>query len=244
MYKPTPPAILQWRDQQPYSARFDDVYFSRDNGLLETEYVFLQGNQLADRWQQLSTPQFTIIETGFGTGLNFLCAAQLWLEKAPVDSTLHFFSVEKYPLSMPEITTALDLWPSLAQSKQVFLDQYPALLSNGTISLFNNRIRLTLLCGDAREQLATLVCQADAWLLDGFAPAKNPEMWQPALFSQMARLSHAETTLATFTSAGEVRRNLLAAGFKVQKRAGFGKKREMLVGHYANSPKQPDESSK
>lgn len=232
MHNSNPPAILQWRNQQPYSARFDDVYFSRDNGLLETEYVFLQGNQLADRWQQLSTPQFTIIETGFGTGLNFLCACQLWLETAPTDSALHFISVEKYPLSLPEITAALDLWPSLAQSKQVLLDQYLALLSNGTISVFNNRIHLTLLCGDASAQLATLVCLADAWFLDGFAPAKNPEMWQPALFSHMARLSHAETTFATFTSAGAVRRNLMAAGFSVQKRAGFGKKREMLVGQY------------
>lgn len=239
MHNSNPPAILQWRDQQPYSARFDDVYFSSDNGLLETEYVFLQGNQLADRWQQLSTPQFTIIETGFGTGLNFLCASQLWLETAPADSSLHFISVEKYPLSLPEITAALELWPSLAQSKQFLLDQYPAMLSNGTISVFDNRIQLTLLCGDASAELATLVCQADAWFLDGFAPAKNPEMWRPALFSHMARLSHAETTFATFTSAGEVRRNLMAAGFKVQKRAGFGKKREMLVGHYADSQRQP-----
>jgi tRNA U34 5-methylaminomethyl-2-thiouridine-forming methyltransferase MnmC len=230
MHNSNPSASLEWRNQQPYSTRFDDVYFSSDNGLQETEYVFLQGNQLAERWQQLETNQFIIIETGFGTGLNFLCSCQLWLKTAPPGSTLHFISVEKYPLSLQEITAALGLWPSLMECKQAFLSKYSALLDGNTISIFSNRIHLTLLCGDASAQLATLDCQADAWFLDGFAPAKNPDMWQPRLFSHMARLSHTGTTFATFTSASEVRRNLMAASFKVQKRVGFGKKREMLTG--------------
>ena len=227
-------AILEWRNQQPYSTQFEDVYFSSDNGLQETEYVFLQGNRLADRWQHLPTQHFTLIETGFGTGLNFLCSCQLWLETAPSDATLHFISVEKYPLALPDIKAALDLWPGLTPYKQAFLAHYPAILSGESISIFNGRIRLTLLIGDAVAQLTTLKVQADAWLLDGFAPAKNPEMWQPALFSNMARLSHAGTTFATFTSAGDVRRSLIAVGFKVQKRPGFGRKREMLIGEYSN----------
>jgi tRNA 5-methylaminomethyl-2-thiouridine biosynthesis bifunctional protein len=234
MQNTTPSHALEWRDQQPYSTQFEDVYFSSDNGLLETEYVFLQGNRLAERWQQLTSPAFTLIETGFGTGLNFLSCCQLWLQTAPPDATLHFISVEKYPLSLQDIKAALDLWPCLTPYTQDFLAHYPAILNGENIPLFNGRIHLTLLIGDAVTQLATLNAQADAWLLDGFAPSKNPDMWQPALFSQMARLSHAGTTIATFTSAGQVRRNLMAAGFNVQKRPGFGKKREMLIGHYAN----------
>jgi tRNA U34 5-methylaminomethyl-2-thiouridine-forming methyltransferase MnmC len=237
---------LQWRNKQPYSSQFEDVYFSSDNGLQETEYVFLQGNCLAERWQQLPTQYFTIIETGFGTGLNFLCCCQLWLETVPSDAILHFISVEKYPLALQDIKAALDLWPDLTPYKLAFLAHYPAVLNGESISIFSDRIRLTLLIGDAVAQLATLNDQTDAWLLDGFAPAKNPEMWQPELFSHMARLSHAGSTFATFTSAGDVRRNLIAAGFKVQKRPGFGKKREMLIGQYSNEidvssdVKQPD----
>ena len=188
---------------------------------------------LAERWQALKQPEFTIIETGFGTGLNFLSCAKLWLETSALDYTLHFISVEKYPLSMAEIFDALDLWPSLTVYKQALLEQYPEVLNGKSVLLFDDRIRFTLLTGDATEQLNRLspsITKADAWFLDGFAPSKNPEMWQPSLFQQMTRLSYSETTFATFTSAGEVRRNLIAAGFTVQKRPGFGKKREMLVG--------------
>ncbi|PPC94320.1 MAG: hypothetical protein CTY33_04665 [Methylotenera sp.] len=234
MQNSNPSSALEWRDHQPYSSQFEDVYFSSDNGLQETQYVFLQGNRLAERWQALQTQHFTVIETGFGTGLNFLCCCQLWLETAPSDATLHFISVEKYPLTLQDLKTALDLWPDLTSYKQVFLAHYPAMLNGESISISDGRIRLTLLIGDAVTQLAMLNSPADAWLLDGFAPAKNPDMWQPALFSNMARLSHAGTTFATFTSAGDVRRNLIAAGFKVQKRPGFGRKREMLVGHYSD----------
>lgn len=226
-------AKIEWRDNQPYSATFGDVYFSSDDGLLETEYVFLQGNQLASRWQQLTTNQFTIIETGFGTGLNFLCAARLWLASAPLEATLHFISVEKYPLNFEDISSALQSWAALEAVKAPFLAQYSSLLGEkNVIALFNHRVHLTLLLGDATEQLQCIQNKADAWFLDGFAPAKNPDMWQPAVFEQMARLSNDSTTFATFTSAGAVRRGLHAAGFEVNKRTGFGKKREMLTGHY------------
>lgn len=226
-------AKIEWRDNQPYSTTFGDVYFSSDNGLLETKYVFLQGNLLASRWQQLATNKFTIIETGFGTGLNFLCAVKLWLDATPQDATLHFISVEKYPLRLEDISVALQSWTDLNSVKEPFLAQYSSLLSDKkTISLFDHRVQLTLLIGDATEQLQHIKNKADAWFLDGFAPAKNPDMWQPALFEQMARLSDDSTTFATFTSAGIVRRGLIAAGFKVSKQAGFGKKREMLTGHY------------
>ena len=225
-------AKIEWRNGQPYSASFDDVYFSTDNGLLETEYVFIQGNDLSRKWQQLDVPSFHIIETGFGTGLNFLCAANHWLTHAPPSATMHYTSVEKYPLSLPDMQQALQTWPQLKPIADELLGQYAALLSTGTIRLCNKRIQLQLLCGDASACLAECDSKADAWFLDGFAPAKNPDMWQAALFEQMARLSHSQTSFATFTSAGAVRRGLTAAGFVVSKRAGFGKKREMIFGHF------------
>jgi tRNA 5-methylaminomethyl-2-thiouridine biosynthesis bifunctional protein len=226
-------ATIEWRNNQPYASTFQDVYFSSDDGLAETDYVFLQGNQLLQRWQSLSSDTFTIIETGFGTGLNFLCAAQLWLENAPSHASLQFYSVEKYPIDLANMQLALQYWPKLNGLISPFLEQYAKLL-NGTeiVTLFNNRVTLHLLIGEATEQLATIQQPADAWFLDGFAPSKNPDMWQASLFAQMAKLSNQSTTFATFTSAGDVRRGLTAAGFTVYKRTGFGKKREMLHGKF------------
>lgn len=225
--------FFEWRDGQPYSSQFQDVYFSTENGLAETEYVFLQGNDLAQRFSKLENDRFTIIETGFGTGLNFLCTARLWLNDAPGNSTLHFITTEKYPLSADDIAASHKLWPKLKPMSLPLLTQYPSLLSSKTVSLYDDRVQLTLLLGDTNQTLATLHTTADAWFLDGFAPAKNPEMWQQSLFQKMATLSKNNTTFATFTSASDVRRGLQAAGFEVSKRPGFGKKREMLVGRYS-----------
>jgi len=222
------------KDGQPYSALYQDVYFSRDSGLEETRHVFLAQNRLRERWQSLQHPHFTIVETGFGTGLNFLCAWQLWNEAAPAHATLHFVSVEKYPLQHEELTTALNLWPELAPFTSQLLEQYRLLAPGWHKLVFENgRVTLTLLVGDARDMLPQLRAHADAWFLDGFAPAKNPEMWQQDLFEAMAKLSHSETTFATFTSAGDVRRGLQTADFEVHKVPGFGSKREMLAGRYS-----------
>jgi tRNA 5-methylaminomethyl-2-thiouridine biosynthesis bifunctional protein len=226
-----------WKDGQPYSMLYQDVYFSRESGLEETRHVFLTHNGLRERWQALQQRYFTICETGFGTGLNFLCAWQLWNETAPANAVLHFVSTEKYPLSHDDLRQALALWPQLAELSQQLLAQY-RLLSPGWHKLvFDGRVTLTLLIGDARETLPQLQAQVDAWFLDGFAPAWNPEMWQQYLFDNMARLSHGGTTFATFTSAGDVRRGLQAAGFKVHKVQGFGSKREMLAGQFAANRK-------
>ena len=231
---------LEWRNGQPYSIRFEDVYFSTsaDNpqqGLLETEYVFLKHNQLAERWQPLSEPTFTIAETGFGTGLNFLSACRLWLAIAPKSARLHFISTEKYPLTLAQMQQAHANWQDLSAISQAFLSQYTS-LPDGVhrFTLFAGRIQLTLHIGDIQTTLPNLKTQVDAWFLDGFAPAKNPDMWQPALFAHMARLSRHQTTFATFTSAGAVRRGLLAHGFVVHKASGYGKKREMLHGYFVS----------
>jgi tRNA U34 5-methylaminomethyl-2-thiouridine-forming methyltransferase MnmC len=233
MHSPSNIANIEWRDGQPYASEFQDVYFSTDNGLLETDYVFLQGNDLAKRWLDADMQIFNIAETGFGTGLNFLCTVHLWLNTSSRQATLNFISAEKYPLSLQDIITTLSFWPQLKVISDPLLSQYE-LLINGkeSISLYDNRVRLRLLIGDATEQFSKVDEKTDAWFLDGFAPAKNPAMWQAELFQQMARLSKTSTTFATFTSAGDVRRGLTQAGFSVTKRIGFGKKREMLTGSF------------
>lgn len=237
----TPSAALEWQDGQPVSQLYQDVYFSRDSGLDETRHVFLDHNHLQQRWQALATDSsFTIAETGFGTGLNFLCAWQLWKECAPATARLHFVSTEKYPLSLDDLAQALALWPQLAELSAQLLHQYQWLTPGWHKLIFDQgRVSLTLIIGDARDTLPRLRASVDAWFLDGFAPAKNPEMWQQDLFDSMAALSHAETTFATFTSAGNVRRGLQAAGFEVKKVSGHGRKREMLAGQFRGRSKPP-----
>ena len=229
-----------WQDGQPYSAEYGDIYFSSDSGLEETRHVFLQHNRLQPRWQALAAPHFTIAETGFGTGLNFLCAWELWRKSAPKDACLHFISVERYPLTTAELQQALALWPQLAELSAALLQQYRMLTPGWhRLEFDQGRVCLTLIIGDAQECLPQIKAGVDAWFLDGFAPAKNPEMWQPALFVEMARLSKPGATFATFTSAGIVKRGLQQAGFEVQKTAGFGRKREMLCGEFHAASTQP-----
>ncbi|WP_285258903.1 bifunctional tRNA (5-methylaminomethyl-2-thiouridine)(34)-methyltransferase MnmD/FAD-dependent 5-carboxymethylaminomethyl-2-thiouridine(34) oxidoreductase MnmC [Halopseudomonas bauzanensis] len=234
-------ADLSWSaDGQPFSTQFGDVYFSRESGLEETRHVFLQHNNLPQRWAAL-TPgsRFCIGETGFGTGLNFLCAWQLWDLLAPADARLHFVSTEKYPLSSDDLRRALALWPELQPWAEQLLAHYSDLAPGWQqFSLADGRVTLTLLVGDLLETLPQLDASVDAWFLDGFAPSKNPDMWQPALYQQMARLSHQHTTVATFTSVGDVRRGLQEVGFAMHKVKGYGRKREMLAGALQQSPEQ------
>lgn len=237
--------ILAWQDGQPHSVTFNDIYFSSDCGLDESKHVFLNQNYLPQRWQTLQSKSFTIVETGFGTGLNFLCTWQLWKQCAPASASLHFISAEKFPLSLRDLSRALNLWPQLAVQREALLAQYQWLTPGfHQLNFEDGRVSLTLLIGDVNETLPQLQATVDAWFLDGFSPAKNPEMWQASLFDEMAKRSHSATTFATFTSAGIVRRGLQAAGFSVQKVAGFGRKREMLCGYFSKvsvSPPYPTE---
>lgn len=237
-------AVLEWRDGLPYSTQFDDVYFSvspdhPQHGLAETRYVFLQHNQLQQRWQQLPTDRpshFVIIETGFGSGLNFLAALQLWQQTAPSQAHLHFVSIEIAPFTLQDLHMAHAHFPELAELSQALCRQY-RLLQPGInqLELPAFSTSLTLHIGDSAHILPQLNLQADAWFLDGFAPAKNPQMWQPYLFECMARCANAGTTFATFTSAGLVKRGLQSVGFEVQKTTGFGHKREMLWGRWSQN---------
>ncbi|WP_271411087.1 bifunctional tRNA (5-methylaminomethyl-2-thiouridine)(34)-methyltransferase MnmD/FAD-dependent 5-carboxymethylaminomethyl-2-thiouridine(34) oxidoreductase MnmC [Pseudomonas sp. Q1-7] len=228
-------ARLEWDEQgRPLSREFDDVYFSPVSGFDETHHVFIAGNDLARRFAELPAGgRFTIGETGFGTGLNFLCAWQLFERCAPEDARLHFVSVEKFPLTRDDLQRALGLWPQLAPLAAQLLDQYVAVHPGfQRFNLAGGRVSLTLLIGDALDCLPELDARIDAWFLDGFAPAKNPEMWSPALFAQLARLSAPGTSLATFTAAGFVRRSLKDVGFAIRRTPGFGKKWEMSQGRF------------
>lgn len=231
----SPYAVLDWDAQgQPRSQLFADVYFASDGGLAETRHVFLQQNALAERFAALPAGgQLIIGETGFGTGLNFLCAWQLFAQTAAQNCRLHFVSVEKYPLTRSDLQRALALWPELAPYAEPLLAQYVAVHPGfQRFSLAGGRVSLTLLIGDALEQLPELDAPVDAWFLDGFAPQRNPQMWCPELFAELARLSHPGTTLATFCSAGDVRRALNAAGFKMKRVPGIGRKWEVLKGQF------------
>lgn len=235
-------AGLEWDEQgQPLSSQFADVYFSNENGLAETRYVFLANNQLPERFSALTDDQQLVIgETGFGTGLNFLCAWQLFEQQACPAARLHFVSVEKYPLSKPDLMRALALWPELTAYSEPLLAQYIALHPGFQRLVFaGGRVVLTLLIGDALALIDQLDAKVDAWFLDGFAPAKNPDMWTPELFTALARLSHTRTTLGTFTSTGYVRRRLNDAGFNMKRVPGLGKKWEVLKGVFVGSHAAP-----
>ncbi|MDF3126357.1 bifunctional tRNA (5-methylaminomethyl-2-thiouridine)(34)-methyltransferase MnmD/FAD-dependent 5-carboxymethylaminomethyl-2-thiouridine(34) oxidoreductase MnmC [Rheinheimera sp. 1928-s] len=219
----------------PVSDLFGDIYFSDNGGLDETDYVFLHKNQLPERWFTHSRAFFHIAETGFGTGLNFLLT---WLRfrqykaQSTICQRLYFSSFEKYPLSKADLTKALATWPQLAELTTLLIQSYPVALPGPHRMIFDDgSVVLDLWLGDVNELLPQVPEQnkVDAWFLDGFAPSKNPDMWQQNLFNQMFRLSHSGTTASTFTCAGFVRRGLNDAGFSAKKTKGHGQKREMLI---------------
>lgn len=247
------PADIGWSNKgHPVSTTFDDVYFNSDGGIEESRYVFLQQNELPNRWGNHSSATFTIGETGFGTGLNFLVTAQTWLDHLAADSDsetacLHFVSVEKHPLSKNDLKHVLNLWPEFKALADELIQLYPPTISGvHRLKLANNRILLTLLFGEANQMLSTLKGSdhplfqrqenpvVDAWFLDGFSPAKNPKMWSDELFQTIADLSDSGTTFSTFTSASNVRSGLAAVGFEVEKTPGLNNKREILHGKFAN----------
>lgn len=247
-FDPITPAHLTWTGDVPYSSQFEDIYFSIEHGLLESKHVFIDGNQLIERWKNLNPhASFVIAECGFGTGLNVLLAWKYFKEVAPDDAQLHFFSAEKHPLSLNDLKRCLALWPDLLPEAEGLFRVYPRILTPGfhQCVLDEGRVFLTLMLGDACDTFDSLLaCKdevleptlrhwtVDAWFLDGFAPAKNPHMWSAPLFTTMALLSSPTTTIATFSAAGHVRRGLQEAGFCVSKQSGYGKKFSMTVGGF------------
>ncbi len=203
--------------QVPVSTRFDDPYFSLTDGLAETTHVFLNGNDLPARF----APGFAIAELGFGTGLNMLATWAAW-EQSGQSAPLSYTSFEAYPMAIPDMAKALRPFPDLAPWRDRFLA-----LWQGSGSLDLTTLHLNVITGDARQTLPPWQGRADAWYLDGFSPAKNPELWGEALMGEVARHTRPNGTLATYSAAGSARRGLAAAGFRVTRTRGFGRKRHM-----------------
>ncbi|GAA5190921.1 bifunctional tRNA (5-methylaminomethyl-2-thiouridine)(34)-methyltransferase MnmD/FAD-dependent 5-carboxymethylaminomethyl-2-thiouridine(34) oxidoreductase MnmC [Ferrimonas gelatinilytica] len=235
-------ASIDWSNPAaPVATEFDDVYFSSDDGVAETEYVFLHHSDLPKRLAHHPRRHFAVAETGFGTGLNLLV---LWhhfrqfRRKMPASTCrrLHFVSVEKFPLSITDLARAHRPWPELAEISKTLRHHYPQALSDGCHRLVmdQGQVVVDLWFGDLCERLPQMARGQegvfDAWFLDGFTPSRNPQMWQPPLYREMARLSRPGASFATFTAAGDVRRGLQGAGFEVHKAPGYGVKREMMYG--------------
>ncbi|PCI51173.1 MAG: hypothetical protein COB49_02745 [Alphaproteobacteria bacterium] len=224
---------LHWQnDRIPASRRYGDIYFSTIDGLLESRHVFLGGINAPEIWQDKD--HFTLLENGFGTGLNFAMTCHEWLKTAPPGARLTYIATEKHPLTKKDMDRTLSFWPELFKEKQNLLAKYPPATEGfHKRELFEGRIKLLLLCGDSAAMLPQLEAKVDAFYLDGFAPDRNPDMWSEKIFLEIARLAAPQARLATFSVAGGVQRGLAAVGFQIQKVPGFGRKRENLRGEYA-----------
>jgi len=214
-------AEIAWRGPVPVSTRFDDPYFSLEDGLAESRHVFLTGNGLPERFR----PGFHVAELGFGTGLNALAAWAAWRE-AGVPGDLRFTSFEAFPLAPEDMRRALATWPEIAALAAMLPEGWRP----GSGALRLPRLRLTVIAGDARATVPDWEGRVDAWFLDGFGPAKNPELWEPELMQAVARHTAPGGTFATYSAAGPVRRALAAAGFAVERVQGYGRKRHMTWG--------------
>ena len=219
-------------DGTPVSDVYGDVYYSSAGGPAQAQHVFLAGNELPQRWQ--GKEQFTILETGFGLGLNFMATWRAWKNDPQRCRELHFISVEKHPFVAEDLARTHAVWTEFSDLSEVLCHNWPPLvLGEHPLVLEEEKVFLHLIFGDACDALSTLDSRADAFYLDGFSPGKNPELWSPELCCSLARLANSGATLATWSVAGHVRNALTAAGFVVRKTPGFAAKRQMLVGEYA-----------
>jgi tRNA U34 5-methylaminomethyl-2-thiouridine-forming methyltransferase MnmC len=234
MTPPTQPK-LDWKDGAiPIARAFDDPYFSLAGGLAETRHVFLSGNALPGRL----TDGFHIAELGFGTGLNLLALALMW-QGMGTPGTLRFTTFEAFPMAAADMARALAAFPEAAAISAPLI----AARAAGATEIALPGLQVTLVLGDARDSLPAWQGLADAWFLDGFSPAKNPEMWGEALMAQVARHTAPGGSFATYTAAGHVRRALAAAGFQVTRQPGFAGKRHMSTGWLNAGPSLPASAS-
>ncbi|MBJ7447566.1 MAG: FAD-dependent 5-carboxymethylaminomethyl-2-thiouridine(34) oxidoreductase MnmC [Brevundimonas sp.] len=236
------PRLLWEEDGAPRSGRFDDVYFSKEDGLAESRAVFLAGCGLPEAW--VGRRHFTVAELGFGTGLNIVALLDLWRRERPAGGHLHILSVEGFPLSRDEAARALSAWPEVTEITEVLLDRWPSGMPGfHRLNLYEFGATLDLAIGDAAWALDQWSGRADAWFLDGFAPSTNPGMWSDAVMDAIAARSAPGARVATFTVAGAVRRGLSERGFQVDKRPGHGRKRERLEARLPGAITEPQASS-
>ncbi|WP_324780752.1 bifunctional tRNA (5-methylaminomethyl-2-thiouridine)(34)-methyltransferase MnmD/FAD-dependent 5-carboxymethylaminomethyl-2-thiouridine(34) oxidoreductase MnmC [Thiobacillus sedimenti] len=232
MLKTIVPARLEYREGVPYSAAYGDIYHSADGGLGQARHVFLQGCGLPQAWAGRAC--FVVLETGFGTGLNFLATWAAWRADPARPARLHFLSVEKHPFVAEDLAVLHAQWPEFAALSQELRAGWPMLTPGfHRIALDGGRVQLTLMLGDALDCLPQVEAEVDAFYLDGFAPDCNADLWQPPLFDVLARLARPGATAATYTVAAPVREGLARAGFACEKRSGFGRKRHCLAARFA-----------
>ncbi len=231
MPKTIVPARLEFRDGVPYSAAYGDIYHSADGGAGQARHVFLQGCGLPQAWA--GRERFVVLETGFGTGLNFLTTWGAWRDDPQRPARLHFLSVEKHPFRADDLARLHAQWPQFGELSTELVENWPMPTPGfHRIALDGGRVQLTLMLGDAADCLPQVEAAVDAFYLDGFAPDVNADLWQPALFGELARLAKPGAAAATYTVAAPVRQGLAAAGFACEKRAGYGRKRHCLSARY------------
>lgn len=238
-------AKLSWRGDAPFSEDFGDIYFNPQAGIAESLAVFIEPTLLAKRWQQNPTAEFTIIETGFGAGVNFLLAAATFAQHAHPPTWLHYTAIEAYPLhhdDLVRIHNHLD-WRDKSLLTHLLLHFPPAVRGVYRLCWPHQRITLTLWWMDLQEALPQLNTKADAWFLDGFAPSKNPNMWSDCIYPELARCSNPQARFSTFTASSLVRQGLQQAGFMVNKVKGFGFKRHRLEGYWPKTRAEPSPSA-
>jgi tRNA U34 5-methylaminomethyl-2-thiouridine-forming methyltransferase MnmC len=214
---------IEWRKDKaardvPLSTRFDDPFFSLDDGVAETEHVFLAGNDLPARF----CDGFQIAELGFGTGLNLLVVWDAWTRSGQT-GMLHFTSFEAYPMTPNDMRRAHEAFPAFDGKRDLLSAAWS--VQGGILELPG--LRTEVIIGDARDTVAAWSGKAGAWFLDGFSPAKNPELWSPELMQDVADHTTSTGSAATYTAAGHVRRALVGAGFSVERVTGYGRKRHM-----------------
>ncbi|MCP8689383.1 bifunctional tRNA (5-methylaminomethyl-2-thiouridine)(34)-methyltransferase MnmD/FAD-dependent 5-carboxymethylaminomethyl-2-thiouridine(34) oxidoreductase MnmC [Marinobacterium sedimentorum] len=225
-------AVIDWHQHRAQSARFGEAYFNSDTGPADARHRFVDGNRLGARFAALTQPHFSIAEAGFGSGLNFLVTRQLWLQQAPSKARLNYIALEQYPLKLQDLARCLGHWPEFASAQ--LTAQYPPLLEGfHRLEFDNGRISLTLIFADATQGLSALEGPVDAWFLDGFSPATNPDLWSAALLQQVARLSHSGTTLAAAHTDSCVHEGLAAVGFEIRQAAGLDTTGRTLTGIYS-----------
>lgn len=219
--------VIWLDDCTPFSQRFEDTYYSRSGGRAETAHVFLAGNNLPERWHD--GQDFMIVELGFGTGLNFLETLRQWNENFNSSARLDFISFELFPLDAETMRKAHSQWPELDNFSAELTDQWVQDADMQQIE-FSQNTTLSVFANDAAARLPRLEQSADAFFLDGFSPAKNPELWSSQLLQSVFDHTKPGGSFATYSAAGWVRRNLEAAGFKTEKTPGFAGKRQMMRG--------------
>ncbi|MEM8843475.1 MAG: bifunctional tRNA (5-methylaminomethyl-2-thiouridine)(34)-methyltransferase MnmD/FAD-dependent 5-carboxymethylaminomethyl-2-thiouridine(34) oxidoreductase MnmC [Pseudomonadota bacterium] len=223
------PAQLNFDSQGlPFSKQYNDYYFSQAGPVEESQFVFIQGNRLEERWKDNN---FTIAELGFGFGINFTSVGNAWIKTDNKNNRLDYISIEKHPIKKSDLIQLYKYLNINTEISSELLNQYPLPLKGfHRINFDEQNISLTLIFDHAINALNESIFEADAWFLDGFSPSKNQDLWSLEVAQEISRLSRINTTFATYSAASYVRENFTQAGFSVEKKQGFNKKREMLVG--------------